>query len=184
MATTSLPSPSLPSHPKATWLDRFYFIGVIVKGIDGVIELLVGILLWIWPQAAHWILQGVAAEVGEKPGHIHQFTALYLADADDKLATVSMTFLVLYLIIHAIVKLGLFYCLIRRIHQAYPSALGILVIFTGYQLYEVVIHPSIFLWALTVFDAFIIWLVWREYKEIAPKSAKRLFHFQKRESVD
>lgn len=181
---THAPLKSEPILPvkKATWLDRLYFVGVIIKGFDGAVEFAAGMFLWLWPAGAHWLLQTLAAEAGEKPGHVRQFTALYLADADDRLAHTTLTFLIIYLIVHAIVKLGLFYCLIRRIHQAYPTALAILVVFTGYQVYEAIIHPSFSLWGLTIFDIVIIWLVWREYKELAPESAKRLFHFQRHET--
>ena len=40
----------------------------------------------------------------------------------------------------------------------------VLVVFIGYQLYRIVLQPSLGLIALTVFDAVIVVLTWREYR--------------------
>jgi uncharacterized membrane protein len=40
----------------------------------------------------------------------------------------------------------------------------VLLIFIGYQLYRIVLQPSVGLVALTVFDAVIVVLTWREYR--------------------
>jgi uncharacterized membrane protein len=39
-----------------------------------------------------------------------------------------------------------------------------LVAFIGYQLYRIALHPTLGLTALTIFDALIAWLTWREYR--------------------
>jgi uncharacterized membrane protein len=40
-----------------------------------------------------------------------------------------------------------------------------LVLFIGYQLYRIVLHPTAGLIALTVFDVLIVALTWREYRQ-------------------
>ena len=47
---------------------------------------------------------------------------------------------------------------------AYPCMITVLLIFIGYQLYRIVLQPSLGLIALTVFDAVIVVLTWREYR--------------------
>jgi uncharacterized membrane protein len=46
---------------------------------------------------------------------------------------------------------------------AYPCMIVVLLIFIGYQLYRIALHPGVGLIALTVFDALIVALTWREY---------------------
>jgi uncharacterized membrane protein len=41
----------------------------------------------------------------------------------------------------------------------------LLVAFIGYQLYRIALHPSLGLTALTIVDAIIVWLTWREYRK-------------------
>src|SRR6478609_1545433 len=49
----------------------------------------------------------------------------------------------------------------RRI---YPWAIGALTLFLVYQVYELVVAPSVFVLVLTLFDAVIIALTWREWR--------------------
>jgi uncharacterized membrane protein len=87
------------------WLDRLFEIGIVLKGLNGLAELLGGILLQLW---------------------------------------------------------------------AYPCMITVLLIFIGYQLYRIVLQPSLGLALLTVFDALIVALTWREYRRqrrTPPKSA-------------
>jgi uncharacterized membrane protein len=43
--------------------------------------------------------------------------------------------------------------------------IAFLVIFIAYQLYRIVLTPTAWLIALTVFDAFVVWLTWREWRK-------------------
>jgi uncharacterized membrane protein len=46
-----------------------------------------------------------------------------------------------------------------------PHAIALLLAFIGYQLYQIIaVHFSVGLTALTVFDAALVWLTWREYQ--------------------
>ena len=47
---------------------------------------------------------------------------------------------------------------------AYPAMIALLGAFIGYQLYRIVLDPTIPLTMLTLFDAFVVWLTWREYQ--------------------
>lgn len=159
--------------PPRRWtpLDVFYFIGVILKGIDGAIELLVGLVLLLAPSIPHLALSAIAAEAGEGSGPIRVFIAGYVENLDDRLAQSGLGFLMAFLIVHGVVKLVLVYCLLRRLHRAYPYALAVLILFLAYQVYTALVSPTIGLILLTVLDAVIIVLVYREYREIKPKVA-------------
>ena len=61
-------------------------------------------------------------------------------------------------------KVVLVVALLLNKQWAYPSMIIVLLIFIGYQLYRIALNPSAGLLALTVFDALIVVLTWREYR--------------------
>jgi uncharacterized membrane protein len=70
-----------------------------------------------------------------------------------------------YLLLHGITKIVLVAALLRNQLWAYPLLIGFLLIFIVYQLYRVVLSPTFGLSALTIFDAAIVWLTWREWRK-------------------
>jgi len=48
---------------------------------------------------------------------------------------------------------------------AYPWMIAFLIIFIGYQLNRIALTPTTWLIALTIFDAFVVWLTWREWRK-------------------
>lgn len=154
---------------KKPYFELLYKIGVAVKGFDGLAELAVGVMLWISPPLVHTVLGGLADEFGERHGHVFQFIADYVARVDGELARSGVVFLVLFLVTHGVVKLALVYCLLKEIVRAYPVALAILGAFLVYQVYVLIIHPTIGMALFTILDAVIIWLVWGEYRDLREK---------------
>jgi uncharacterized membrane protein len=151
------------------FIDRVYYLGVIFKGVDGAVEFVAGLVLLFAPQLPQTMLGSLSAEAAEQQTPLRVFLANYIESLDDKLASAGVLFLVLYLLLHGAIKLVLVYCLLRRIHAAYPWAIAILVAFLGYQLYTTVVSPSIALVFLDLFDAAIIVLVYLEYRRVVPK---------------
>lgn len=151
--------------------ERIYKIGIGIKGFDGLVELLAGLALLISPKIVHNILAGLSGELGE--GHVRTFNfiAEYVARLDTELAKSGLVFLILFLIIHGLVKLVLVYCLLKEIVSVYPTALAILGAFLVYQAYVFVINPTIGMALFTILDAVIIWLVWGEYRELRGKNS-------------
>ena len=47
---------------------------------------------------------------------------------------------------------------------AYLWVIVLLLVFIGYQLYRLTYKPSVSLVLLTLFDGFVAWLTWREYR--------------------
>lgn len=145
--------------------NTIYDLGIIIKGIDGFLELAAGVLLWVSPSLVHSILVGIHDELAESSTHhAVQYIAQYVGHLDTQLATAGMTFLIIFLISHGVIKLALVYALLKKIVQAYPVALVVLGLFLVYQVYAFIREPTIGMAVFSILDAAIIGLVWREYK--------------------
>jgi uncharacterized membrane protein len=154
---------------RGRFIDRIYYLGVILKGVDGAVEFLAGFVLLFAPHLPHTLLTSLSAEAGEGRTPLRIFLANYIESLDDRLASAGLYFLVAYLILHGAIKLVLVYCLLRRIHAAYPWAIAILLAFLAYQVYTTIVSPSILLVLLDLLDAAIIVLIYLEYRRIVPK---------------
>ncbi|HKT82586.1 MAG TPA: DUF2127 domain-containing protein [Solirubrobacterales bacterium] len=144
------------------WLDRAFEIGIALKGLDGALELLGGLLLLaISPTTINSIARALTQhELSEDP---HDFIASHLLHAAGKLTTGSLRFGAVYLLLHGIVKVVLVAAVLRNKLWAYPGIIAFLVIFIVYQLYRLTFAPSFGLVGLTVFDVIIVGLTVREY---------------------
>jgi uncharacterized membrane protein len=100
-------------------------------------------------------------ELSEDPNDV---IARYLLHTADGLTGSAVLFGAVYLLAHGAVKVGLVIALLLNKLWAYPCMITVLLIFIGYQLYRIVLQPSVGLVALTVFDAVIVVLTWREYR--------------------
>ena len=76
-----------------------------------------------------------------------------------------MLFGAVYLLAHGLVKVILVAALLKNQLWAYLWTIGFLGVFIAYQLYRLSFQPSVGLTALTIFDASIAWLTWREYRK-------------------
>ena len=74
-----------------------------------------------------------------------------------------MIFGAVYLLVHGAVKIVLVIALLMNKLWAYPCLIIVLLIFIGYELYRIALHPSADLIALTLFDVVIVTLTWLEY---------------------
>ena len=143
-------------------LDRIFVISLILKGIDGVLELIGGVLLLVIPADkigtfAQLITQH---ELAEDPDDL---IANAIRHAAGGLSASATLFGAIYLLLHGIVKVVLVWAVLRNQLWAYPWMIGFLLVFIGFQCYQLVVGFSWGLLALTVFDAFVVWLTWREY---------------------
>ena len=156
-------------HPR-TLLDKFYEVGIIIKGIDGAFELLGGLAVLLIPRSTILHLTNVLTR-NELANDPHDFLARHLAHAGHSLATGSHWFAAAFLLTHGIVKVGLVTALLLQKLWAYPWALVLLGLFLIYQIYLLVVHPTFGMGFLSVLDAIIIWLVWREWQHVRAKPA-------------
>jgi uncharacterized membrane protein len=156
--------PSVADQPpaKPDLLDKTFNVALILKGLDGLLELLGGILLIIIsPETINRLAHSLTQhELSEDP---HDFLAHHLLLLTANLHN-TQTFGALYLLTHGLVKLVIVIGLMRREHWAYYVAFVFLGGFVIYQVYRLTYAPSVGLALLTVFDLFIIWLTWREFQ--------------------
>ena len=144
--------------------DRLFEVGIILKGLDGILETIGGLLLLaITPATINRLAAKLTQhELSEDP---KDFLANHLLGYTHGLTGSAVTFAAVYLLLHGITKIVLVAALLRNQIWAYPWMLAFLLIFIGYQLYRLVLSPAFGLSALTIFDAFIAWLTWREWRK-------------------
>jgi uncharacterized membrane protein len=145
------------------WIDKTFEIGMILKGLDGILELIGGLfVLLVSPEAinslVNWLTQH---ELSQDP---HDFIATHLLHSAQGLTRSAVVFGAAYLVSHGIVKIVLVAAVLKSKLWAYPWMIAFLGIFIAYQVYRMTFAPSVGLVALTVFDAFIVWLTFREYQ--------------------
>jgi len=144
-------------------LHRLFELGIIIKGIDGVLEILGGALfLFVNPRTLNRIVIFLTAH--ELSEDRHDVIAIWLRHAVENLSSDTKLFASVYLLIHGLIKVLLVAGLLRGMLWVFPTALGVLGAFILYQLYRFTHTHSLALLAFTVIDSVIVFLVWREYK--------------------
>jgi uncharacterized membrane protein len=145
------------------WLDRLFAIGIIGKGINGLAELIGGLLLlFVTPESIHDLVAVLTrGELSEDPNDL---VARYLLHTANGLTGSAVIFGAIYLLVHGAVKIVLVIALLLNKLWAYPCMIAVLLIFIGYQLYRIALQPSAALVVLTAFDVLIVTLTWLEYR--------------------
>jgi uncharacterized membrane protein len=143
-------------------LHAAFELGVILKGLNALVELVSGIALWF--TSLDFIRNMVGVLVHTELLDAHDRVAGYLLHAAEKVSVGGKNFAAFYLLSHGVVKLILVAGLLRNKLWAYPASLFVLGLFIAYQLYRLTFAFSIGLVLLTVFDAIIILLIWNEYR--------------------
>lgn len=146
-------------------LDKTYEIGIIIKGIDGILELVGGILVLVLsPGAINGITHFLTEhELQEDP---HDFIANHILGLSHHLTHGPNYFAAAFLLTHGAVKVFLVTSLLLNRLWAYPWALVVLSLFLVYQIYQLVTRPTFTMAFLSVLDAVIIWLIYREWQQV------------------
>ena len=144
-------------------VDESYRVSLVLKGIDGSLELIGGLLLLgVSPATMDRLARALFQhELSEDP---NDFVARHVLHLTANLHA-TRTFGAVYLLAHGVAKLVMVVGLWRRQRWAYPFALAFLIAFIVYQLYRMTFAPSTGLALLTIFDVLVVWLVWRDYLE-------------------
>ncbi len=150
---------------KLKLLHQAFELSVLLKGLDGILEAVGGILLFfIKPYQINavivWLTQHELIEDS------HDLIANYLVKLGAGLSLDAQIFGAIYLLIHGIIKFGLIVGLWKKKLMAYPIAIVFLALFIVYQIYRYVYHPALWLIVLSVFDALMILLTWIEYQRL------------------
>lgn len=155
------------NNRSSTRLSRFthqaFQIGILLKGLDGLLELVGGGALLLTSQQAirDAVVWMTRRELLGDPG---DFVANHLVHLARHLSVGTQHFAAAYLIVHGVVKLGLVIGLLREVRGSYPTALVVLTTFIGYQCYRLAHQPSASLLLLTVIDIVVVLLIAREWR--------------------
>jgi uncharacterized membrane protein len=145
-------------------LHETFQAGITLKGIDGVLEVIGGILIWfVTPTSLNRIAQILFQhELSRDP---QDFIVGHLLNASQNLTSGNRLFAALFLLSHGLTKIVLVIALWRNRLWAYPLMILVFGGFSVYQVYRFSYTHSFWLALLTVFDVVIVCLTWREYRE-------------------
>lgn len=146
-------------------LHKGFEIGILIKTIDGILEIIGGILLiFLNPsRLSNFVVWLTQHELSEDPRDV---IANFMIKLSSKFTISTQYFGVFYLISHGIVKLILIIFLLKRKPWAYPLTIISLILFIIYQIYRYTLYPSSGLIILTIFDIVMIILTFIEYRRI------------------
>lgn len=155
----------IASQDKARLLHGAFEIGITAKALVAAAETLSGIGLFFiradWVHAmASWLTAG---EMGEDPTDWFGRWVMKLAMSFD---VSTQHFWAAYLIGHGVVKLFAIGALVAGFRWAYPLSMAVLGGFILWQMQKWLVTGSLFMLGISVFDAFIIWLIWQEWRSI------------------
>ena len=147
-------------------IHRLFVWSVVLKGAHAVLEIVLGIFLLFTDAVNSVIVYLTTRELLEDPAdffltHVHSLP----------LSPHALQFGAFYLLSHGIIKIFLVAGLLRNKLWAYPASMVFLVLFMLYQVMRFFETHSIMLVLLTVFDIFVFWLVWHEYRRALPPAA-------------
>ena len=144
-------------------LDRLFAVSITVKGLDGLLELLAGLVLLLVSPEQIEAAVGVLAN-STLGSLLPDAVSTWATSAAERLSVSGLAFGAAYLLAHGIVKIVLVVALLRDKLWAYPWMIVVLVGFVLFQCYEFSHHPAAGLAVLTVFDIAVIVLTGREYR--------------------
>lgn len=143
--------------------DWIFLLGVLFKGIDGLVEVLVGLpLLFVSAaQVSRWAGRLTADELAEDPD---SFVANLILHGSARLEGQSLLIGGVNLLVHGLVKLGIVVTLIRGTRRAYPWAIGALTVLLLVQLSDLAVRFSWGVVFLTVLDVLVLWMTVTEWR--------------------
>lgn len=149
--------------PRRRLLDTTFWVSLVLKGLDGVLEMIGGVLLLLVSPAQLGTVARLLTqhELAEDPT---DFIATHLLHLASHLTEGATLFGAAYLLAHGLVKVVLVSAVLRDKLWAYPWMIAFLLVFIAYQLVVLVVGFSWGLAVLTAFDGFVVWLTWREYR--------------------
>jgi len=158
-------------QPIQKTLDYLFEIGVSLKGINGVLESVGGFIFLFFSTARidRFIIWLASSEIAEDPNDL---IANWLITSAHQLSVNTKVFIGLYLLTHGLVKVVLVIALLKNKLWSYPASIIFLLIFIVYQIERLISHFSIGFFGLTIFDLFIIFLIWQEYYKLKNKLRK------------
>ncbi|MFA6322708.1 MAG: DUF2127 domain-containing protein [Candidatus Buchananbacteria bacterium] len=150
-------------------LTHAFNIVVAIKGIDGLLELIIGLTLLLIKTTTldYLVITLTQPELLHDPNDIF---SNYLLNSANSLSVSTQHFIGIYLLLNGLIKIILVYSLLKNKRWAYPFAIVFLGFFIIFQILKLASSFSIILLALTLLDIIIIALAIHEYKRLIKKS--------------
>ena len=147
----------------ASRLDKAFEVGILIKGVGGLLEVAGGILLlWVKPgDLNHLVASLTQSELAEDP---RDFIATHILHSTQGLSAGSLLFAAVYLLSHGIVKIVLVWEILHHRFWAYSGLIYLTVGFMIYQVYRFTYSHAVSLVLLTLFDALIVYLTVAELR--------------------
>lgn len=156
-----------PSTSTTRWgavLDWVFLAGLLLKVVDGVVELLVGLPLLFLDQEriariGRWL---TADELAEDP---NDFLANLILHESLKPHLHGTVIISIYLVTHGLAKLLIVWGIMRGSKRSYPWAIGALTVLLVVQVVDMAIKFSVVVLLLSVLDVVVLALTIREWRE-------------------
>jgi uncharacterized membrane protein len=146
---------------------RLFEIGLVLKGIDGAVEIVLGILL-LFTNVTDIVQAFVANELIEDPDDFFARHAQHLMNVTPHAQFIGA----LYLLSHGLAKAFLSAGILRGKVWAYPAGAAFFSIFALYEIIRAVGTHSLLLFAAFCFDALVIALIVHEYRRISAEGVR------------
>lgn len=158
-----------------SFLHESFEVGIALKGFDGLLEFLGGVIILLMkPAEMNDLVRNMCEHLLARAPH--SAVAIHMFNASQNMTDSSAQFAALYLISHGLVKALLVTCIWLGKLWAYPLTIGVFSAFAAYQVFRFTHTHSWALVILTIFDVLIILLTWNEYrhqKEMRKSEAQR-----------
>lgn len=136
---------------------------ILLKGAMAIFECASGLVLFVISTQTiqYWITLFARGELVDDPNGI---VAMHLMDFVQHFSSSSRIFLGTYFLAHGAVKLAIVSGLLSGRLWSFPVGLVAMAFFVIYQLHRYTYTHAFALILISVFDVFIMLLIWREYQ--------------------
>lgn len=142
---------------------RLFEAGIVGKAIVSIAEIIAG-LVFVFASRdalAQFAFSLFGGELNETP---RDALWNYFANEIHRFAATPQSVWAFIFLSHGIVKILLVIGLWQKQMWAYPASAIVFLGFIIYQFYQLSYTPSAALWAITIFDMVVVWLIIHEYR--------------------
>jgi uncharacterized membrane protein len=146
-------------------------VGIWLKGIDAVLEMMGGILLAFFTtaQISRFLVFATRHELSREP---NDAVANYIFNLSQRLSVDAQNFASGYLILHGAVKLLLVVLILKRKLWAYPFGIAFFAVFGAYEVYRFSYTGPLWLILFACADFLLAFLTFYEYRKLKPVRKK------------
>ena len=137
-------------------------IGLILKGVDALFEIVGGALLFYPRDFNRWVSLIFQHDLIRR--HADPQTVANIQDHAAKAIYGASIGSALYLIAHGLMKIIFIAAVMKEKKWGYVGLIAVLIIFTGVELWRSIADQGVAMFFFGLFDAYLAYLVWHEYR--------------------